>query len=176
MPGTSFDSEPDFDAQDHAETFDESMTLGDEEEASANGELEIGEDVRSFEEAPDVYDVTAREGDRDEDEALALDAGEFDDDAISDEDTEDDDELDYAAADAEHEDDLDGLGGGPGGKFDEDQLSARDIEGLEEVRDAGAVSGGEDDVSNFQSKGLGDEDLRTMGYAERRSDETRAKK
>ena len=165
MPGSSFDSSSDFDSQDQAETFDESMTVGGESEAdgSAPG---IGEDMRTFEELPDVYDVTRRFGDRDPEEELALDADEFDEAAMADADFEEDDELDYHAADAEHEDDLDGLGGDAGDAFDDDQLTARDIEGLDEVRDAGVVSGGEDDFTNFQSKRVSDPDLKRMGYAD----------
>ena len=64
-PGTSFDSEPDFDPQDLAETFDESMTVGGEGDVSLGGESPVtpGEDMRTFEEMPDVYDVTRRAGD-----------------------------------------------------------------------------------------------------------------
>ena len=84
MPGTSFDSDSDFDPQDQAETFDESMTVGGEGDVSLGGESPVtpGEDMRTFEEMPDVYDVTSRAGDRDRDEGLALDADEFDPDAI----------------------------------------------------------------------------------------------
>ena len=175
MPGTRF--ETDFDAQDQAETFDESMTVGGEGDMALGGDspLPIGEDMRTFEELPDVYDVTRRAGDRDPDEGLALDADEFDPDAFDDDDPEDDDELDYHAADADHEDELDGLGAEPGAEFDEAQLSASDIEGLDEVRDRDEVTGGEDDFTNFSAKRVGDEDLERMGYSETRDGETRAK-
>ena len=155
MPGTSFETDSDFDPQDQAEVFDESMTVGGEGDVSLadDSPLDIGEDMRTFEEMPDVYDGTSR----------------FDDDA------EDDNELDYGAVDAEREDDLDGLGGEPGSEFDEDQLSASDIEGLDEVRDGDEVEGGEDDFTNFQARGVSDEDLRRMGYSEVRDGETRAK-
>ena len=177
MPGTSFDSEPDFDPQDLAETFDESMTVGGEGDVSLAGDSPVtpAEDMRTFEEMPDVYDVTTRAGDRDEEEELALDADEFDPDAFDDEDIEDDNELDYGAVDAEYEDDLDGLGAEPGGGFDDDQLTASDIEGLDEVRDGDEVEGGEDDFTNFSARNVGDEDLRRMGYSETRDGETRAK-
>ena len=98
---------PDFDAQDNAEAFDET---------TLDGQSQRGE-MRTFEELPDLLDVTQAEGDRDDDEALALDADEFDPDAMDDNDTEEDHELDYRAATAEREDDLDGLG--PEGGFDE---------------------------------------------------------
>jgi len=178
MPGTSFDSDADFDPQDQAETFDESMTVGGEGDVSLGGESPVtpGEDMRTFEEMPDVYDVTSRAGDRDADEELALDADEFDSGAFDDADLEDDNELDYGAVDAEREDDLDGLGGEPGSEYDEDQLSASDIEGLDEVRDRDEVSGGEDDFTNFSARNVSDEDLRRMGYSEARDGQTRAKK
>jgi hypothetical protein len=178
MPGTSFESDSDdFDPQDQAETFDESMTVGGEGDVSLGGDSPVtpGEDMRTFEEMPDVYDVTTRAGDRDADEEVALDADEFTADDIDDDDVEDDNELDYGAVDDEREDDLDGLGGEAGRSFDEDRLSARDIEGLGEVRDADEVTGGEDDFTNFQSRDVSDEDLQRMGYSERRGGETRAK-
>ena len=178
MPGPSYENDSDdFDSQDQAETFDESMTVGGEGDVSLGGEspLPIGEDMRTFEEMPDVYDVTTAVGDRDEDEELALDADEFQEDAFFDDDAEDDNELDYGAVDAEREDDLDGLGAEPGAGFDEDQLSASDIEGLDEVRDRDEVSGGEDDFTNFQARNVGDEDLKRMGYSEVRDGQTRAK-
>lgn len=177
MPGTSFDNDPDFDPQDQAEVFDESMTVGGEGDVSLadDSPLPIGEDMRTFEELPDVYDVTSRLGDRDADEGLALDADEFRLDAFDDEDTEDDDELDYRAVDAEYEDDLDGLGPEPGAEFNDDQLSASDIDGLDEVRDGDEVEGGEDDFTNFSARNVGDEDLKRMGYSEIRDGEARAR-
>jgi hypothetical protein len=176
MPRTPYDSD-DFDPQDLAETFDESMTVGGEGDVSLGGESPVNpaEDMRTFEEMPDVYDVTTRAGDRDDDEGLALDAGDFDLDAFDGEDAEEDNELDYGAVDSEHEDDLDGLGEEPGYGFDDDQLSASDIEGLDEVRDGDEVEGGEDDFTNFSARNVGDEDLRRMGYSETRDGETRAK-
>jgi hypothetical protein len=155
----------DTDSQDGAEALDEAML--DENE-------ELGE-MRTFEELPDLLDLTRADGDRDDDEALALDADEFDEEAIDDDDLEEDNELDYRAATEEREDDLDGLGDEDG--FNEDAMDlASSIEGLdEEVADADLVSGGEDDVSNFQSKGLGDEDLERMGYSETREGQTLAK-
>lgn len=180
MPGTSYDSydaDSDFDPQDQAETFDESNVVGGEGDVSLSGESPVtpGEDMRTFEELPDVEDLTRAIGDSDEDEALALDADEFDEDAIGDADFEDDDELAYSATTAEHEDDLDGLG--PEDRFNEDRLDARSqIDGLaDEVGDADQVAGGEDDFTNFQSKTLDDDDLERLGYAERRGGQVRAK-
>ena len=154
---------PDYDAQDSAEALDETMLDDD----GGPGEM------RTFEELPDLLDLTQAEGDRDEDEAIALDADEFDPDAISDDDLEDDHELAYHAATEEREDDIDGLGAEDG--FDEDRLSPRDIEGLDQVRDAGEPEGGEDDVTDFQARAVSDANLKSMGYSELRGGETRAK-
>ncbi len=145
---------PDFDAQDNAEAFDET---------TLDGQSQRGE-MRTFEELPELLDLTQAEGDRDEDEALALDADEFDEDAIDDNDTEEDHELDYRAATAEREDDLDGQG--PEDGFNEDRHARSDIEGLGLVRDADSVEGGDDDFTNFEAKGLSDADLDTLGYAD----------
>src|SRR5437588_3501360 len=151
MPDVNDDGDP----QDVAETLDETNYDLNEER----------NEMRTFEELPDVLDVTQAVGDRDDDEGLALDADEFSEDAIDDDDLEDDNELDYHAATDEHEDDLDGLG--PEDGYDEDRLPIRDnIEGLDEVGDADTVEGGEDDVSDFQAKALSDADLEGMGYSE----------
>ena len=138
-----------YDEQDGAETYDES-NLDDHEALT---------EMRTFEELPDLLDVTSARGDRDEDEALALDAREFDEDAFTDADLEDDDELHYRATASDEDEDEDGC--------DEDQIDPDSIDGLEEIGDAELVSGGEDDFTNFQSKGLSDEDLDHMGYGRR---------
>src|SRR5947207_1287932 len=158
MPDLNDEADP----QDGAEVLDEdNLDLAEERN-----------EMRTFEEIPDVLDVTQAVGDRDDDEALALDADEFEEDAISDADLEEDDELDYRAATEEHEDDLDGLGpqNAAADSYDEDHVSARDIEGLDQVEDADAVEGGEDDFTNFQAKNVGDDDLKRMGYARGKPD------
>jgi hypothetical protein len=176
MPGARFDSD-DFDPQDQAEVFDESNVSGGEGDVSLGFDSPVtpGEDMRTFEELPDVEDLTQAAGDRDEDEALALDADEFDPDAIDDGDFEDDDELHYRASTEEHEEDIDGQG--PEDGFNEDRLDAQSgIDGLsEEVADADTVSGGEDDFTNFQSRALDDEDLKRLGYSEERDGQILAK-
>jgi len=144
---------PDLDGQDGAEAYD--VLLDDD----GTG---LGEE-RTFEELPEVEDLTQLAGDRDDDEALALDAEEFDPDAVGDADTEEDHELDYRAATAEREDDLDGQG--PEDGFDEAQVAASDIDGLEEIGDAHSVEGGEDDFTNFEAKKVDDADLEALGYA-----------
>jgi hypothetical protein len=138
----------DFDDQDRAETLDE--TTYDED----------GAEFRTFEELPDVYDVTTRVGDGDDDKDVALDADEFSDDAVDLDDLEEDDEqLEFLSADETDLTDEDG-------SFDEDALDDNDaIDGLDQVGDADLVTGGEDDFTNFQSKGVTDEDLERMGYA-----------
>jgi hypothetical protein len=156
MPGTSFESDnDDFDSQDQSEAFDEDN-------------LQAGEsnEVRTFEDLPDVEDLTQVRSDRDEDEAIALDASEFTPDAMSDADFEEDDELAYRAADEEREDDIDGQG--PEDGFRDSRIAASEIEGLDEVRDADEAEGGEDDFTNFQSKDVSDDDLKAMGYADDR--------
>lgn len=149
MPGLRDDDG--YDDQDGAETFDEA-NLDDREQ--------IGE-MRTFEEIPDLLDVTRADGDRDDDEASAIDATDFDEDEFDVDGLEEDDELDYRASADEREEDEDA--------FDDDQLEPDSIDGLEEVADAELVSGGEDDFTNFQSKAVSDDDLRLMGYA--RSDD-----
>jgi hypothetical protein len=157
------DAFDDADPQDGAEALDETNYDGGE----GPGEM------RTFEELPDVLDVTQAVGDRDEDEALALDADEFDEDAVGDSDTEEDNELDFRAATDEREDDLDGQG--PEDGYNDDRGAARDVAGLDQVGDAETVEGGEDDVTDFQATRLSDADLQTMGYSENRGGETLAK-
>src|SRR4051812_16843555 len=84
MPGTSFDGDADFDPQDQAEAFDESNLSGGEGDSALgfDSPLSPASEMRTFEELPDVEDLTQVAGDRDDDEALALDADEFDEDAI----------------------------------------------------------------------------------------------
>lgn len=145
MPGLNDEG---YDEQDGAEAFDET-NLDDHEELN---------EMRTFEELPDLFDATQAEGDRDEDEALALDADEFDENEFDDENLEEDDELNYRAGAEEDERE-------EARSRDEDGIDPDSIDGLEEVADADLVSGGEDDFTNFQAKGLSDEDLQRMGYA-----------
>ena len=144
---------PDLDGQEGAEAYDALL----DEDGSSRGE------ERTFEELPEVEDLTQLAGDRDDDEALALDADEFDPDAVGDADTEEDDELNYRAAAAEREDDLDGQG--PEDGFNEARVAASEIDGLEETGDALSVEGGEDDFTNFEARKVDDADLEELGYA-----------
>ncbi|HEY9234620.1 MULTISPECIES: hypothetical protein [Phenylobacterium] len=156
MPGPREDDG--YDEQDGAEAFDEA-TLDDHEEIN---------EMRTFEELPELFDATRADGDRDDDEALALDADEFDEEAFDDA-LEEDDELHYRAA-ASDEDDEDR------DEFDDDLVEPDSIEGLNEVADADLVSGGEDDFTNFQAKAVSDEDLERMGYASAPSQQEKDKK
>lgn len=140
------------DAQDGAEAYDALL----DDDGSGLGE------ERTFEELPEVEDLTQVAGDRDEDEAMALDADEFDPEAIDDNDTEEDHELDYHAASAEREDDLDGQG--PEDGFDEDRAPKTDIDGLAQIGDALSVKGDDGEVSGFESTRVDDADLRDLGY------------
>ena len=99
MPGGNIES--DVDSQDSAEIFDEDNYNTDEQ---------LNE-MRTFEEMPDVLDVTTARGDRDDDEAVALDAGEFDPEAFDNEiDLEEDNELDYRASGEDEGEDAARLG------------------------------------------------------------------
>ncbi len=112
MAGGTF--ETDADPQDSAEVFDEDNYNLREE----NNEM------KTFEEAPDVLDVTSARGDRDDDEAVALDAGDFSPDDFDDEvDLEEDNELDYRGAADNEEDDESALLG-PLGSEGSDEIAA----------------------------------------------------
>ena len=170
MPGSNFKNDAEgFDPQDQSETFDETNSTdgGDAGEVRSFAEAN---DRRAFEDLPDVEDVTRADGDEDDDRALAMNADEFDPEAMGDADLEDDDELAYRAATEERQDDLDGLG--PEDGFDAGRISASEIEGLDEVRDASEAEGGEDDVTDFQSSRLSDADLLAMGYSDRKGRST----
>lgn len=173
MPGTDFENDADgYDPQDQSEAFDETNFTDGGDVGEGRSYAEAAE-RRTFEDLPEVEDLTVADGDADDDEALALDADEFDPDAIDDGDLEEDDELDYRAATAEREDDIDGLG--PEDGFDEDRIARSDIDGLSEVRDAGEAEGGEDDFTDLQARNLDDEDLKELGYSEDRDGRTVAK-
>jgi len=112
MPGGTFESDnDDFDSQDQSETFDEANLVGNGDQGEVRTFADADERA-TFEDLPDVEDVTAAEGDSDDDEALALEADAFDPEAFDDADTEADDELDYRAATTERQDDIDGQGAG----------------------------------------------------------------
>lgn len=166
MPGTNFENDAEgYDPQDQSEAFDETNSTDGGDAGEVRSFTQANE-RRAFEELPDVEDVTRAEGDEDEERALAMDADEFDPEALGDSDPEDDDDLAYRAATEERQDDLDGLG--PADGFDDGQVSPSDIDGLDEVRDASEAEGGEADVTDFQSSKLSDADLQAMGYSDRK--------
>lgn len=170
MPGSHFENDSEgYDPQDQSEAFDEthSTDSGDTGEVRSFDEANARQ---AFEERPDVEDLTQAVGDQDDEAALALDADEFDPDAVDDADLEPEGDPAHRAATEERQDDLDGLGAG--GRGDEVRLSDREVEGLEEVRDAAEAEGGEDDVTDFQRSEVSDADLAAMGYAERKGRST----
>lgn len=168
--GFEFDN-ADFDSQDQAEVFDETNSTdgGDMGEVRSYADS----DRATAEEKDQVLDLTQLIGDRDDDEAVALDADEFDPDAVDDADLEEDDETNARAATAEREDDLDGQG--PEDAFDEARIALDEIEGLEIVRDADDAEGGEDDTTDFQAQDVSDAELKQLGYSEARDGQVLAK-
>jgi hypothetical protein len=76
---TDFDG--DWDPQDQAEVLDE-------DNQSLDGAGDASAEFRTFEELPDVYDVTTVIGDKDDQSAEFLDEADFDEDAIDEEDLE----------------------------------------------------------------------------------------
>jgi hypothetical protein len=145
--------QPEFDpadgeAQDRAETLDETNLTED------------GEDIANFDTIADVFDSTEDPEDAEEDEEV--DADDLDPDDL-DKLEVDDDELE--PSDDPYKPEV-GKGEQTSGKRLEDVGGDGDIKGLDEVRDADSVEGGEDDVTDFQSRDVGDEDLAKLGYAD----------
>jgi hypothetical protein len=133
------------DPQDRAETSDEAK-------------LDEGaEEMRTFEELDDVRDYTRADGDEDEDD-VALEAGDYDPDELDADDLDEDEEDVEGKYLVSNEDIDDGMA--------EDDPGADTIEGLDQVDDADRVTGGEDDFTNFQSKGASQSDLERLGYAD----------
>ena len=56
MPGSSYDADGGFEAQDQAETFDEGNVVGGEADSALGGGSPVrpASDMRTFEEPPDV--------------------------------------------------------------------------------------------------------------------------
>jgi hypothetical protein len=159
---------PDYDEQDVAEVFDEDNT--NEESQRYGGR----EDAEQFEDIPDVYDVTSRVGDRDDDEAEI--GEELDDDEIvqsatdnddDDDDLEDDDLIarhgeGYGAEDPADENDL-----GPDDPDLVDDIDAKEPDEVEltYAGDLNDVEGAEGSAADMESEGeLSDDDLRELDY------------
>lgn len=156
---------PEFDEQDQSEVFDEDI-MADEGTGPSN-------DMRTFEELPDVYDVTSRQGDADSgDDLRAADADEIEDEELDDldldeDDDEDDDTLDDDFEDAAEDDDSVSID-------DDDDLD--DVDGIDELEDDEVESttasdlmeaGQTDTVSDYESEGeLSDADVQELGYAD----------
>jgi hypothetical protein len=137
------------DDQDQSEVFDEDNTDGDAAE------------FKTFEELPDLLDVTSAQGDAVDSEEL--DEADFDEDAIEDDEFEDDDEVvatdGYEETD-EEDDDLD----------DADGVTARssDEAPLIYVGDVDGRRGAQASAAHFESRGeLNDSDLEDLGYQDK---------
>jgi len=118
-----------WDEQDGAETFDE-------DNQNLDGAGQLPGEMRTFEELPDVFDVTSASGDADDDEALI--AEELDDDEIIAL------EADYDAADIEN----DPLQNRMAEAFDDDSLSMLDAEEVEFAEEAGLDLRSADDTDS----------------------------
>ena len=142
-----------FDDQDQSEVFDEDNTEG---QPADGREVEF----KTFEELPDVFDVTRADGDaRDRDE---LDAADFDEDAIDDEDLEEEDEVIdddvYDETDEEDVTDLDAAHGVSAGASDEVELVFQG--------DVDDRRGAQASAAHFESRGELDQDeVEDLGYA-----------
>lgn len=145
------DMEGDWDDQDQSEVFDE-------DNQNLDGAGGRGNDMRTFEELPDVLDVTSAVGDDDDDDALI--AEELDDDEIialeADEELADfeDDDLADRMPEAFLEEGDSGLS--PGGSDEVDLVYAGDLENVS-VREGRRTAA-------MEARNLTDEDLEELGY------------
>jgi hypothetical protein len=146
-----------YDDQDGAEAFDE-----DNQGLDGAGENDRGE-MRTFEELPDVLDVTAAEGDADDDDALI--GEELDDDEIIQL------EADRDLADEEDDPEASRLADDAPDDFARETSEAgsnradRSEAGLsftDDTDDEQAEAGGI--ASRFESRRLSDDDLEDLGY------------
>ena len=156
--------QPEHDDQDGAEAFDEDNTNDD---LARSG----GEDAEQFEDLPDVYDVTTRVGDADDDEAeigedldddeIVADARDDDDDDLEDDDLAARHGEGYAGQDPADENDL--------GLDDPDLLDGIDEEEPDEVEltyagDLSDVEGAGSGAAEMESETLSDDDLEDLDY------------
>ena len=158
---------PDIDDQDVAEVFDEDNT---NIEGRRQGRAD---DAEQFEDIPDVYDVTSKVGDKDDDEA-GIGEDMDDEDIVAgardrnddDDDLEDDDLKDrqaeaLSAEDPAEENDL--------GPDDPDLRDGIDAEEPGEVElsyqgDLTDVAGASSSAADMESETLSDDDLRELHY------------
>jgi len=146
MPTDAYDH----DAQDNAEVFDEDNLDDDDTGPNAH-------EFKTFEELPEVFDATQRQGDRDDGDAL--DEVEFTDGAIDDEDLEDDPLAELSAEEDPYG--LEEVTAAP----DEVELAYEDVEGRR---------GAQASAAHFESRGeLSEEDLRELGYVDQETGEPR---
>ena len=156
---------PEYDDQDGAEVFDEDNT--NIESRRQGG----AEDAEQFEDLPDVYDVTKKVGDEDDDEG---EIGEdMDDDEIvaasadGDEDDEEDDDLKARFPEpggAEDPSDENDLGpDDPDLKDDIDKKDPHEVE-LTYAGDLMNVAGAGSSAADMESDSLDDDDLRDLDY------------
>ncbi len=148
-----------FDGQDGAEAFDE-----DNQGLDGAGENDRGE-MRTFEEMPDVLDLTQAIGDADDDDALI--GEDLDDDEIiemeaerEDEDTEDDP---YAGRQLDGETEPERLAAGTRSVSEPGEVG---LAYTDDTDDEQAASTGR--ASRLESRNLDDDDLNDLGYREDR--------
>jgi len=147
------------DEQDQAEVFDEDNLTADDDGGRA---LEF----KTFEEIPDVYDVTQRQGDRRDE--IEMDEASFDPDGVEEEDLEEEDEVvDTDVYDETDEEDLvdedaeDGVLASP----------AEDVD-LEYQPDVQNSRGAQASAAHFEARGeLDNADLEELGYRAKQEDQ-----
>ena len=143
--------DPILDDQDNAEAFDEDATAGDDR---------LLRERSTFEELPDLLDVTHAVGDDDDDEALI--GEEMDDDEIiaAEQDADDDDyeDDDLRTRDPEH---LRAAAIDDGDEIEEDEVELRYGGDLNEISDSRLSA------RDLESDELSDEDLEELDYRER---------
>jgi len=131
----------DFEAQDAAEAFDEDNLDPDDTGPDAH-------EMKTFEELPEVLDVTQRLGDSTD--GRAYDESEFTEDLVDDEDLEDDPLAAAGSEDAYGDDDS--------------ELADDEIE-LEFTPDVERLKGAQGSAAHFETRReLSDADLEQLGY------------
>ncbi len=163
-----------YDAQDTAEVFDE-------DNLSSDGARIAGRDGLTFEEMPDVYDVTRAIGDDDDDEAVI--GEDLDDSEIvsmsldNDQDDADpeDDDLRLRDQDAYADEDADPTDLADDNRDERDKVGYRaaDEVGLHDAGDLNDTQGARSGAQRYESARVSDEDLAKLGYA-KPSEEKRA--
>jgi len=144
MPGID-DSADD---QDQSEVFDEDNF--DEGDAGA-----VTNEFKTFEELPDVLDVTAADGDADEEDL--------------DDDVEGDEDLDESLSASGVEPEADGLYGVDGAPLTEIDAGGGDLKTHDEVELVYAglmdnVRGAQSSAAHWEAKTLSDDDIADLGY------------